>query len=142
MVDYPNPSSIRTCAATGKPLRPGDRYYGVLALDGARFVRQEFCADGWSGPPAGALGHWAGRVPQLADSQRRPPIDDEMLIECFARLDGAAEPEKRNFRYVVALLLMRRKRFKFEDVVKDAGTESLLVHDVRTNQRHTVIDPG
>jgi hypothetical protein len=142
MTDYPNSTSIRLCAATGRPLRPGDRYYGVLALDGSRFIRQEYSTEGWAGPPQGAFGHWAGRVPTSLDAQRRPPIDDEMLVDCFQRLDGAAEPEKLNFRYVVALLLMRRKRFKFDDVMKDASGESLVVRDTRSGVKHTVVDPG
>jgi hypothetical protein len=141
MTEYPNPSSLRYCAATGRPLRPGDRYYGVLALDGSRLTRQEFSADAWTGPPHGAFGHWIGRVPVSADG-RRPPIDDEMLVDCFQRLEDAAEPEKLNFRYVVALLLMRRKRFKFDDVVKDGGGENLVVRDTRSGAQYSVRDPG
>jgi hypothetical protein len=81
-------------------------------------------------------------VPTTGDANRRPPIDDDMLMECFQRLDGATEPAKLNFRYVVALLLMRRKRFKFEDSKKDADGDTLLVRDSRTGARHTVADPG
>jgi hypothetical protein len=141
MTDYPNATSLRVCAATGRPLRPGDRYYGVLALDGSRLTRQEFSTEAWTGPPHGAFGHWVGRVPTSADG-RRPPIDDEMLVDCFQRLEDAAEPEKLNFRYVVALLLMRRKRFKFDDVVKDGGGENLVVRDTRSGAQYSVRDPG
>jgi hypothetical protein len=142
MTDYPNSTAIRTCAATGRALRPGERYHGVLAVDGSKLVRSEFSLEAWNGPPAGAFGHWMGRVPTGGDPQRRMPIDDDMLVECFHRLDGAAEPEKLNFRYVVGLLLMRRKRFKFDDVVKNDDGESLILRDVRTNVKHTVRDPG
>jgi hypothetical protein len=142
MADYPNPSSTRLCATTGRPLKPGERYFGVLALDGSRFVRQDFSIEGWAGPPVGAFGHWAGRVPASADGHRRPPIDDDMLVECFQRLDGETAPEKLNFRYVVALLLMRRKRFKFDDVTKEAAGEKLVVRDTRSGAKHTVADPG
>lgn len=142
MTDYPNSTAIRMCAATGRPLRPGERYHGVLAIDGSRFIRSEFSMEAWSGPPAGAFGHWMGRVPTTGDVQRRMPIDDDMLVECFHRLDGATEIEKLNFRYVVGLLLMRRKRFKFDDVVKSDDGESLILRDVRTNVKHTVRDPG
>jgi hypothetical protein len=37
---------------------------------------------------------------------------------------------------------MRRKRFKFEDVRKDAAGETLTVRDTRTGDRHAVADPG
>lgn len=142
MTEYPNSTTMRVCAATGRPLRPGERYYGVLAVDGGKFARQEFSEEGWTGAPPGAFGYWAGRVPSTGDASRRPPIDDDMLLECFQRLESETEPAKVNFRYVVALLLMRRKRFKFEDSTRDADGDALIVRDSRTNARHIVTDPG
>lgn len=142
MTDYPNSTAFRTCSATGRQLKAGERYFGVLALDGGKFVRQEFSEEGWTGAPPGAFGHWAGRVPAVGDANRRPPIDDDMLLECFQRLDGEIEPAKLNFRYVVALLLMRRKRVKFEDSKKGAAGDSLIVRDAKSGARHVVADPG
>jgi hypothetical protein len=37
---------------------------------------------------------------------------------------------------------MRRKRFKFEDVTKDATGETLTVRCTRTGERYAVTDPG
>jgi hypothetical protein len=142
MTEYPNSTVHRTCSATGRPLKAGERYFGVLALEGGKFVRQEFSEQGWMGAPPGAFGYWAGRVPAAGDANRRPPIDDDLLLECFQRLDGETEPAKVNFRYVMALLLMRRKRFKFEDSKKEAGGNALIVRDARSNDRHVVADPG
>ena len=75
-------------------------------------------------------------------SEPRTPIDDDLLVECFHRLDGATDPDRVQFRYVVALLLMRRKRFRFEDVTRDAAGEALLLRDTRTGERYAVADPG
>lgn len=142
MTDYPTQSSARLCAATGRALKPGEKYFGVLAFDGDRLVRRDFSPEGWTGPPAGAFGHWAGRVPANADASRRLPIDDEMLLECFRRLSGEPEAAQQQFRYVVSLLLMRRKRFRFEDVVKNDGGDTLILRDARTGERIEVADPG
>ena len=48
-----------------------------------------------------------------------------------------------NFRYVAALLLMRRKRFRFEDVARDeaAGRDVLVLKEARTGTIHQVVDP-
>jgi len=144
MTDYQIQAPTRRCAASGRDLRPGERYHGVLLDDGVRFVRQDYSAEAWNGPPERAFSHWVGRVP--ADGEiRRPPIDDDLLVECFHRLDGATDLAKVHFRYVVALLLMRRKRFKFEDVTKlgDGATgETLTVRCTRTGERYAVADPG
>ena len=143
MTDYQIPkATTRRCAATGRELRPGERYHSALCADGGKLVRHDFAADAWAGPPPGAIGHWTGRVPAADEAARRPPVDDELLAECFHRLDGSAEPAQVHFRYVVALLLMRRKRFKFEDVTKGAAGEALWLRDTRTGDRFAVADPG
>jgi hypothetical protein len=142
MIDYQLQAPTRRCSVTGRELRPGEKYVAALLDEGGKFVRRDFAPEAWAGPPANAIGHWAGRVPAAGESAKRPPIDDEMLAECFHRLDGADDPGRVQFRYVVALLLMRRKRFKFEDVTKDAAGETLLLRDTRTGDRYAVADPG
>jgi hypothetical protein len=123
-------------------LRAGDKYFAVLADEAGRFVRRDYSPDAWAGPPAGSLAYWTGRIPKDGEAARRPPIDDELLVECFQRLDGATEPNQVHFRYVVGLLLMRRKRFKFEDIQKDVTGETLTLRDTRTGERYAVVDPG
>ena len=67
--------------------------------------------------------------------------DDDMLLECFQRLEGRTEPASENFRYVLALLLMRRKRFKFEETRNGGGREVLVLKCGRTGTRHEVANP-
>ena len=131
----------RVCAVSGRELKPGDRYFAALADEDGKFVRRDYAADAWAGPPAGAVAYWAGRVP-ASDAARKPTFNDGLLADCFQHLAGAAEPDRVNFRYVVALLLMRRKRLKFEDVRRAPdGAHVLVVRDARTGARHEVADP-
>ncbi len=74
--------------------------------------------------------------------KRRQPIDDEMLMECFQRLEGQLEPGRVRFRYVVALLLMRRRRLKFEQARQDGPDEVLTMRCTRSGARHAVVNPG
>jgi hypothetical protein len=140
MIDYQIQSNTRRCVATGRELRPGERFYSVLVEEGGQLVRHDFGADAWSGPPDGAFGFWSGRIP-ASESKRLPPIDDEMLVDCFQRLDGSADPARINFRYVVALLLMRRKRFRFEEARQEDGREVLHLRCSRTRELHEVVNP-
>ncbi|OWK43249.1 hypothetical protein [Fimbriiglobus ruber] len=131
----------RLCAASGRELLPGDRFYAVLTDEDGKFVRRDFAADAWAGPPAGAVAFWVGRVP-ASNRPRKPTFNDELLIDCFNHLAGTTDPDRLNFRYVVALLLMRRKRLKFEDAqTVPGGTPVLVVRDARTGARHEVADP-
>ena len=141
MTDYEIQGPTRVCAATGRELKPGDRFHAVLTERDGKFVRADFAAEAWPGAPSGALAHWSGRVP-ADDKPRKPVINDEVLLDCFNRLQGASDTDGLNFRYVAALLLMRRKRFRFEDVVRDeAGHDVLLLKDAKGGAVHQVVDP-
>jgi hypothetical protein len=140
MIDYQIEVNTRRCAVTGRELRPGDRYYSVLLDEGGQFHRRDYSSEAWQGPPEGAFSFWTGHIP--ADEQnRRPPIDDDLLVDCFQRLEGDSDPGRVRFRYVVALLLMRRKRFKFEEARKEGEQEILLLRCVRTRDQYRVINP-
>lgn len=140
MTAYQIQSLTRVCQATQRPLRPGERFVSALVADHGQLVRHDYAAEAWTGPPAGTIAYWSGRVP--AEGNARPlAVNDELLVECFTHLDGADDAGKQNFRYVLALLLMRRKRFRFEEVRKEDGRDLLVLKDARTGARHTVADP-
>jgi hypothetical protein len=140
MTDYQIQPHTRRCAATGRELQPGEKFFTALLEEGERFLRKDYSSEAWQGPPHGTFSFWSGRVP-APEGGRRKTIDDDVLAECFARLEGEADPAKVNFRYVVALLLMRRKRFKFEEARMEQGQEVLTVRCVRTGARHDVVNP-
>jgi len=140
MIDYQIQTNSRRCAGTGRELRPGERYYSVLLDEAGKFVRRDYSGEAWTGPPAGAFSFWAGRIP-LGETRRLPRIDDDLLMDCFQRLEGQAEPGRLNFRYVIALLLMRRKRLKFEEQHTDGDQEVLALRCPRTRKLYQVTNP-
>ena len=103
-------------------------------------VRRDFCKEAWQGPPTGAFSFWTGLV-QANTDKAKPRFDDDLLEECFHRLDGQTEPARLNFRYVVALLLMRRRRLKYETANIEAGVETMVLRCLHTGAKHEVINP-
>ena len=140
MIDYQIQPSTRRCSVTGRELKPGERYYSVLLDEGGKFVRRDYAREAWEGPPEGALGFWQARA--SAGPARRPPVDDDLLLDCFGRLEGEEEPGRVRFRYVLALLLMRRRRLRFEEARREGGQEVLQLRCTRTGARHRVVNPG
>jgi hypothetical protein len=139
-MDYQIQANTRRCAATGRDLLPGEKFYSVLLDEDGKFVRKDYGGDAWHGPPEGTFSFWMGRVP-AQEQDRRPRFDDEMLVECFQRLEGQTSPEKVNFRYVIALLLMRRKRFKFDEARMEGDVEILRLRCSKTRAQFHVVNP-
>src|SRR5262249_5736663 len=140
MTDYQIQPNTRRCTATGRELRPGEKFFSVLLDQNGKLVRQDYAADAWKGPPPGACSFWTGRVP-AREASRRPQGDDELLLDWFHRLEHDANASRVTFRYVLALLLMRRKRFKFEDARTRNGQEVLCLRCTRSGTRHEVVNP-
>src|SRR5262249_46010523 len=138
--DFQIQASSRRCCVSGRELQTGERFYSVLIEQSGKLVRQDYSIEVWKGPPEGAYSFWQSRV-SPPESKRRPPIDDEMLLDCFARLEGQTDPGKIRFRYIVALLLMRRKRVKFDEARQEFGQEVLVLRCQRSGDTYQVIDP-
>lgn len=139
-MEYQISENTRRCAATDRPLEPGEKIFSVLLDEDARLVRKDFCREAWQGPPEGAFSFWMGKVP-TANEKRKLRIDDELLVECFNRLEGETDANKVNFRYVVALLLLRRKRFKFEESRRQDDHEVLSLLCTKTRTKVEVVNP-
>lgn len=140
MIDYPIEVDTRRCTVTGRELQPGERFYGVLVEEEGKLIRKDYAADCWQGPPERAFSFWAGRVPPR-ETNRRPKIDDELLFDCFRRLDNPEDEGRVQFRFVVALLLMRRKRLRFEEAISHEDGEVLRLRDGRTRELYDVMNP-
>jgi hypothetical protein len=141
MTDYQIQPNTRRCSISDRELKPGERYFSVLLDEAGKFVRKDYAADAWPGPPLGAFSFWQGRIP-TAEMRLQPPVDDDLLMDCFLRLDGQTEPARVGFRYVLALLLMRRRRLKWEEERREGGREVLRLRCARTGARHEVVNPG
>jgi hypothetical protein len=139
-MEYQIASSTWRCARTGRELAPGEKAYSVLYDRGGTFERQDISPEAWQGPPPEAFSFWVSRVP--AEGQpRRLQVDDELILDCLERLTAETGAAKVNFRYVLALLLMRRKRLRFEEVARQEDKELLVLRCPRTRQVYQVVNP-
>jgi hypothetical protein len=139
-MDYQIQANTRRCAVTGRELLPGEKFFTALFDEAGQFHRKDYSSEAWQGPPPNAFSFWSGHVP-AQDDARRFRIDDDLLLDCFQRLEGQADPERVQFRYVVALLLMRRKKLKFEEARTAGDQETLCLRCARTGTRYQVTNP-
>ena len=116
-MDYSLKPLSKTCAATGQSFEPGTLCYSVLVEKNGRYERLDFSPEGWSGVPEGAIGVWRTEVPQ---PESEPPsfMDLDGLFDTFTQLVEQANEHQQKLRYVLALLLIRKKRLIHEQTEK------------------------
>ncbi len=109
--------AAKCCAKTGKPFRSGDICWSILVEKDGQMVRQDISSDVWEGPPLDAIGHWRTQIAESADAVR-PKLDADSLFDYFLQLSDSPNIVQQQYRYVLALLLLRKRRLILEEVVE------------------------
>lgn len=116
--NYEISRSTGVCAGTGRALSPGEPCVAALCesenVDGPPLVRLDYSVEAWrDGPPPPRLfGYWRTTVPE-PHAKRRLFVDDELLMSVFERLADDDRPQRAQFRFVIALILMRKKLLRY-----------------------------
>jgi len=111
---------VRECASTGEPIAVGDPFVAVLVdLPGVEtLTRQDFSLEAWEGgarpeSPGSVFAFWRTVAPEL-NEQRKPLIGDDELMDLFEQLGEGASDDRLAFRYLLTLVLVRKRRLTYE----------------------------
>jgi hypothetical protein len=110
------------CCGSGKKIEYGEEYFAALVETEGGLVRRDFCADYWRQQKPDVFCYWKTRLPH-PDEKKHRFVDDEMLMAFFERLEKETEQERINFRFVLALILMRKRRLKYDSSETRDGKE-------------------
>lgn len=135
MVDFDLQHNTRHCAATGRELRPGETYFTVLRKAGAEVERADYSTEAWTGPPEVCLAWWKSQLPLTTENKKPHWAPNDVMLHLFETL--AEQPEQADMRYVLTLLLIRRRLLRLEESVRDeAGIEQLTVYCARNETEY------
>lgn len=113
MSDWEVDKPLGQCYGTGRKIEHGEEYFGALIEVEDGLQRRDYCADYWDSEKPDVFCYWKSRLPQ-PDEKKQIFIDDNMLMAFFERLENETEQEKVNFRFVLALILMRKRLLKYD----------------------------
>jgi hypothetical protein len=128
----------RMCAVSGRTFVPGETYFSTLHSTDGEVVRRDYSAAEWRGPDDNAVAWWKSRVDQDARPKLAP---QDVLLNLFAEM--ANRPEDAEFRYVLGLLLVRRRLLKLEETRRVGAVELLILDCPRRHEQYelTVATP-
>jgi hypothetical protein len=133
MSDWEINKPLGQCYGTGVKIEPGQEYFGALVKTEEGLQRRDFCADYWESEKPDVFCYWKTKLPH-PDQKKQLFVDDQMLMAFFERLEKETDPEKVNFRFVLALILMRKRILKYEDTEIDDGGEIWRLRIVQVEQ--------
>ena len=130
--DIQRPTGV--CAATGRELEPGETVYAALVDPPAEdrseeqrkvndkgelpMLRIDVGADSWeenSFRPPYLFGFWRTEVPE-PNEKKKLLVGDAAIQELMLSMDDATEPKQLAFRYVLALILLRKKLLRHDGI--------------------------
>ena len=132
-MDFELQRCSRHCAATQRELSPGEVYYSALLDEGADVERRDYSRQGWNGPPDGTIAWWKSRIPDRATKRKRW-APNEVMLQFFEELDQHRDDSQSrdDMRYVLGLLLIRRRVLRQEESERDEdGNEVLVLYSPR-----------
>jgi len=141
-MDWKIDKGAAACLACGRGFSPGEEFFSGLEETGAEeeFARRDFCPACWAKGPRPFFSHWRTKRP--AGQGEVTFVERASLEECFRSLWESGEGAKRpKLLYVLALLLVRRKVFRLEEVEREGLGLRLKLKRVGSTERFTVDDP-
>ncbi len=134
-MDFEVQRCTRRCAVTQREFAPEETFYSVLVGDGADVKRIDYSFEAWTGPPEDSLGWWKSRMPGANKKKNWAPND--VILDFFDRLES--QPQRSDMRYVLALLLVRRRVFREEgEEADEQGRPTLTVYCPRRDATYSL----
>lgn len=128
------------CAFTDRELIPGEPYFATLVeltdeqIEQARqqaekqgakpqpetslgLKRLDVCQEKWQegARPEQLFSYWKSTVPE-PNEKKKMFVDDAVLMNLLRRLEDTEDEQRLAFRYVLALILMRKKLLRYDGV--------------------------
>ena len=129
------------CAVCQTPIEAQQPLMAALRETPAGFERLDVCTKCWETfDRADLVGFWRTTMP-LSEQKKKLFVDDEVLCQLFERLSDTTEPAKLNFRFVLGLILMRKRLIVYEGSKTEQGAEIWSVRFKGKEQHMDLLNP-
>jgi len=128
------------CYGTERKIESGEEYFAALVETEEGLQRRDFCAEYWESQKPDVFCYWKTRLPEPGQ-KKQLFVDDQMLMTFFERLEKETDQEKVNFRFALALILMRKRILKYDETKNVDGGEIWCLRIVGEKQIVEVVNP-
>jgi len=132
--------ALGCCFGSGKKIEYGEEYFASLVETQEGLQRRDFCVEYWEKEKPNVYCYWKTKLPH-PDQKKQVFVDDEMLMAFFERLAEETEQERINFRFVLTLVLMRKRRLKYDSSKNEDGKEVWRLRIVGGKEIVEVVNP-
>ena len=127
-------SRAHACSATERKFTDGETFYTAIFPDpeSSGYQRQDFCSEAWNSRPSDApkpFSSWSS-VYHVPVKEPEVQVTDESPEGLLRRLIEEDEPHTENARYILAIMLERKKQLVEADS-QPTGTGIIRIYEHR-----------
>jgi hypothetical protein len=138
---YEVPRGGGKCAVSGRAIAADEKYFAAVRETPLGIERTDVSPECWEGfDKTGILAFWQTVMPK-AGEKKKVFVDDEVLCSLFERLSDASEPSKINFRFVLGLILMRKRLVIYDTTRHDPRGDVWVVRLKGKTDQMDLVDP-
>ncbi len=131
----------RTCAQTGEPIPAGTPFFSALIEGEDSFERRDYSLAAWPDVDTHPFfSYWKNKAGEAREEKKRA-VDYERLLAFYDGLEDADDPRKRLFRYVLALILARRRKLRLDGMERTEEGDRIVVYDRRSEKTAEITAP-
>ena len=138
-------SRAHTCAVTGRPFEDGETFHTTIYFDPQEngYVRRDVCAEAWAQEleqrkPVAAWKTVYSKVLAEAKPEITPKESAQALLQRFIE---EGDPKTENARYILALMLERKRQLSQTAEKEVDGAKMLFYENKKTGEIFIVRDP-
>jgi len=122
------------CAACERPFVDGEQHFSILLLNEEALGRADRCVACFEAADDLTEDDVFWRTRRRVKAKRGLAVDFESVERLFHALDGRSEERLQELRFLLSLLLMRKKRLKLVRVKRSAEGEWMLLRRPRRTE--------
>ena len=129
MTEWDIQSRADTCTGCQRPFVDKEAYQTLLSMDAAGYTRRDLCAACFAGAPRdGVISYWQGEY-KLPPPPPPEAIQKETAETLLRKLVESTDPSHASTRYILAVMLERKRILKHRDTVHEEDGAELLVYE-------------
>ena len=136
LMEFEVQKATRRCVVNDREFEPGEPFYSMLREVDGDILREDYSESAWKGVTEDCIGWWKARMPE-ADTSKINWAPNDVMMHYFQQLEESID--KHDLRYVLALLMVRRRILKMDRTeAAESGAEQLVLFCPRDEQEYRV----
>lgn len=142
MTEWDIQSRSHACTGCGEAFTDKQTYHTLLTMTEAGYQRRDLCQKCHASQThEGVLSYWQGEY-KMPPPVAPEPIQRENAESLLRKLVESTDPTHAAARYILAVMLERKRILKHQDTVTDdQGNELLIYEHAQSGESFTVPDP-